>query len=687
MQAVSIFISIIIGGIYAALLYFNDKRGSLDPKIRMFGAILRFSLIALTVWLITSPAISFLRHTQVKPSLIVAVDQSQSMISQPDSNSVKTEIPEQITELQKNLSDDYDIRIINFSNQVNQGLSNEFTGKQTNISAVLDYARIIGSSSSNTNLLLISDGIYNQGGDPRFELSGSNLKIYTLAYGDTTLFADAKIESINSNKYAQVDITTPIEFSVSFTGLKGKKGNIWVEADSKKIFDQSIDITKSSSLLQFTANFTPSKKGIVRIKVCVSPFSNERNSTNNCREVYIEVTDNKPRVLIAGSVPHPDLGAIRQAIANHDQFIAEMKLPPFSNDDLNDVAVLIAHQLPGNNGQGDQLVSLALQKKIPILFIIGQTSDIKKFNDLDLGATLSTSNNFIEAYPYLAPNFDLFHEEQSWKNLFSSLPPLTTPAGNFKITAELKPFLLQKINNIETERPLLVLGQSEGIRLGILFGEGFWQQRIYGYSSVDNHEQVDSWLIKTIQFINMKEPQSRLKVVPPEDINRYTPLVLKAFLKNKSGELTNEPEVKIELNSDSITKPLSFIFGKEVSSYVLDAGRLSAGKWNWKASTKEGGEDITSNGILIVKDFNAELMQTQANHLLLKSLAHQQQGKYYTHSQWEKLFNDLKDKDNTTREIITERETEEPIRFTWIFILIVLLMTAEWFLRKYNGSI
>ena len=95
--------------------------------------------------------------------------------------------------------------------------------------------------------------------------------------------------------------------------------------------------------------------------------------------------------MIAGSVPHPDLGAIRQAIANHDQFIAEMKLPPFSNDDLNDVAVLIAHQLPGNNGQGDQLVSLALQKKIPILFIIGQTSDIKKFNDLDLGATLSTS--------------------------------------------------------------------------------------------------------------------------------------------------------------------------------------------------------------------------------------------------------------------------------------------------------
>lgn len=687
MQAVSIFISIIIGGIFAALLYFKDKRGSLDPRIRILGAILRFSLIALIVWLITSPAISFLRHTQVKPSLIVAVDQSQSMISQPDSNSVKTEIPEQITELQKNLSDDYDIRIINFSDQVNQGLSNEFTGKQTNISAVLDYARIIGSSSSNTNLLLISDGIYNQGGDPRFELSGSNLKIYTLAYGDTTLFADAKIESINSNKYAQVDITTPIEFSVSFTGLKGKKGNIWVEADSKKIFDQSIDITKSSSLLQFTANFTPGKKGIVRIKVCVSHFSNERNTANNCREVYIEVTDSKPRVLIAGSVPHPDLGAIRQAIANHDQFIAEMKLPPFSNDDLNDVAVLIAHQLPGNNGQGDQLVSLAIQKKIPILFIIGQTSDIKKFNDLDLGATLSTSNNFIEAYPYLAPNFDLFHEEQSWKNLFSSLPPLTTPAGNFKITTELKPFLLQKINNIETERPLLVLGQSEGIRLGILFGEGFWQQRIYGYSSVDNHEQVDSWLIKTIQFINMKEPQSRLKVVPPEDINRYTPLVLKAFLKNKSGELTNEPEVKIELNSDSITKPLSFIFGKEVSSYVLDAGRLSAGKWNWKASTKEGGEDITSNGILIVKDFNAELMQTQANHLLLKSLAHQQQGNYYTHSQWEKLFNDLKDKDNTTREIITERETEEPIRFTWIFILIVLLMTAEWFIRKYNGAI
>lgn len=687
MQLIAILTSVLLGGLFATLLYFKDKKSSLDLKIRLIGAILRFSLIALIVWLIISPAISFTKHSEVKPSLIVALDQSQSMISHADSNLVKSEIIERIAELEKNLSDDYDLHILNFSDKVNQGLSTDFSGKQTNLSAVLDYARVLSTNTSNSNLLLVTDGIYNKGSDPRFELSGSNLKIYTMAYGDTTLFADAKIESINTNKFAQLNIATPIEFSVSFNSLKGEKGNIWIEANSKKIFDQPIEVSKSSSINQFSINFTPDKKGIIRIKICVSTFRNEKNTINNCREVYIEVTESKPKVLIAGLVPHPDLGAIRQAISEQEQFSVQTKLPPFSGEDLNDVSILVAHQLPGINKEGDNLITLALQKKIPIFLIIGQATNLNRLNELGLGVSISNNGSFIEAFPYVAPNFDLFHTEQTWISHFASLPPLSVPSGDYKLSGELKPFLLQKINNIETNRPLIVLGQHDGIRLGILFGEGFWQQRIYGFSADDKHARVDEWFIKALQFINLREPQGRLKVIQPENIDRFTPLVLKAILKNKSGELTNEPEVKLELNSDSIPKPVNYIFGKESTSYILDAGRLKPGKWNWKAFTKEGGEDVTSSGTIIINDFNAELMQTQANHALLRSLAHQQNGYSFKRNDWNGLFKALQERKNTMRQIVSERETEEPIRFIWVFILIILLMSTEWFIRKYNGAI
>ncbi len=687
MQLIAILTSVLLGGLFATLLYFKDKKSSLDLKIRLIGAILRFTLIALIVWLIISPAISFIKHSEVKPSLIVALDQSQSMISHADSNLVKSEIIERIAELEKNLSDDYDLHILNFSDKVNQGLSTDFSGKQTNLSAVLDYARVLSTNTSNSNLLLVTDGIYNKGSDPRFELSGSNLKIYTMAYGDTTLFADAKIESINTNKFAQLNIATPIEFSVSFNSLKGEKGNIWIEANSKKIFDQPIEVSKSSSINQFSINFTPDKKGIIRIKICVSTFRNEKNTINNCHEVYIEVTESKPKVLIAGLVPHPDLGAIRQAISEQEQFSMQTKLPPFTEDDLNDVSILVAHQLPGINKEGDNLITLALQKRIPIFLIIGQATNLNRLNELGLGVSISNNGSFIEAFPYVAPNFDLFHTEQTWTSHFASLPPLSVPSGDYKLSGELKPFLLQKINNIETNRPLIVLGQHDGIRLGILFGEGFWQQRIYGFSADDKHARVDEWFIKALQFINLREPQGRLKVIQPENIDRFTPLVLKAILKNKSGELTNEPEVKLELNSDSIPKPINYIFGKESSSYILDAGRLKPGKWNWKAFTKEGGEDVTSSGTIIINDFNAELMQTQANHALLRSLAHQQNGYSFKRNDWNGLFKALQERKNTMRQIVSERETEEPIRFIWVFILIILLMSTEWFIRKYNGAI
>jgi hypothetical protein len=134
-------------------------------------------------------------------------------------------------------------------------------------------------------------------------------------------------------------------------------------------------------------------------------------------------------------------------------------------------------------------------------------------------------------------------------------------------------------------------------------------------------------------------------------------------------------------------KSYSYLFSKSGNAYVLDAGILPAGEYDYQARTNLGNKKYTATGKFVISQQQVEFQQTIANHQLLHSLAQQSGGKMLYPSQLDELPKLIQINERVKTISFEDRKYEELIHIKWIFFLILTLLTAEWFARKRNGEI
>ena len=91
-------------------------------------------------------------------------------------------------------------------------------------------------------------------------------------------------------------------------------------------------------------------------------------------------------------------------------------------------------------------------------------------------------------------------------------------------------------------------------------------------------------------------------------------------------------------------------------------------------------------GTFLVKEVKLELLNSQANHRLLRNIADNSGGEFFLPSELNDLTNSIKTRDDMVTVVYQEKSFDDIIDKKWIFWLIVLLIAAEYFIRKYNGA-
>jgi hypothetical protein len=81
-----------------------------------------------------------------------------------------------------------------------------------------------------------------------------------------------------------------------------------------------------------------------------------------------------------------------------------------------------------------------------------------------------------------------------------------------------------------------------------------------------------------------------------------------------------------------------------------------------------------------------ERAQPVANHGLLFQLANDNNGKLYYPHQLDELASVLKEGQGMVPIRHEKAQITELIHNKWLFVLVILLLTAEWILRKHNGA-
>ncbi len=677
-------VCLLLGLLYAWLLYRQPVSLGLKVRKALFAA--RAFVVALIAFLLISPLIQSVNYKPEKPLVLIAQDNSQSINTFKQKGFDAKQFVTELAKLKNQLGDQYDVREFNFTRDINEGLSTGFSGKQTDISAAL---RGLNDRFVNQNIgavILATDGSYNQGSDPQYEARNIKSNIYTIALGDTIPRRDLLVGNINYNKTAYLGNDFEIEVLAEAYQSKGENMRLTVTEDGRQVFNQIIAVNSDAFKTVVPLKLSADKKGIRKFSIHIAPVKNELSVQNNDETIYVEVLDVKQKILVLYDSPHPDITVIKQAIeANKNYEVKAGLVTDLPGVKFSDYSLVILYQLSPNSFG---ILSNQLKGKTPLWFVAGGQTNIGVLNIQQKIIRLNILGmaDMQEVFAQPVTDFASFTFSDSTWTKIKQFPPLMAPYGNYSILAG-NVLFKQRIGSVPTSYPLFAFGNDNGKREAVLMGEGLWRWQLAEFKMYGNHHALEELFSQSVQYLTANANSQRFRVYPAKNIfDEGENVILNAELYNDALEPVNTPDVRINLKNTA-GKNYSYLFSKNGTSYQLDAGALPVGEYTYAANTKLGDRLFNASGQFTIKPLNLELKQSAANYQLLRNIAHQSGGKMLHPAELDQLPDLIRKNESIKTVVYENKHYNDIIDVKWIFILILLLLTAEWFMRKREGEI
>lgn len=670
---------------YAFVLYRNDLKNTTSPlfKFRYALSTFRFIVVFLIALLLLTPFLK-LRHTETqKPIVAILSDKSESI-----KNGTDTTLYLKIIErLSDQLKSKYDVAVYSASDKLKQELPQKFDGKSTNLSSVFEEINDIYYNRNLGAVVLASDGIFNQGINPVYSTENAQYTIYTLAVGDTNVVRDAKIEKVYYNQIAYLNDRFTIKADITATKLPGRSAKVSLLQGSSVLESKIVNINKDEFYESMSFELTAKHTGVAHYTIEISALEGEISTRNNRKDIFVEVLDGRQKVLLIANAPHPDIAALKSAIEANKNYSFEVQYANEFSAKVNEYSLVILHQLPSVKNNAQTIVSQIRTAKKPIWFICGTGSNYYELNKIENVVEVQGNvNRFNDVTASVNKEFSLFTLSEVTQSTLAKLPPLSTTFGDFNASATAKVLLSQKINQVATDFPLLAFDDNTETKTAVLLGEGLWRWKLHDYLQNKNTDAFNEIVQKTIQFIAVETDKRPFRVKPIKTIFSDNENVLfEAQLYNSNYEAVNTPDVQLNITDES-GKTYNFQFNKNESYYTLDAGFLPAGNYNYSAWTTLGNNRYKSGGNFSVAALQLEDINTVADWKLLQNLATAHNGSIQTLHTADKIADDLLSANTLKPVLYDTTTTQSAIDLKWIFALLMLFLSVEWFLRKWSGS-
>ena len=668
------------------VLYFKNQREDF-PRVAVYWlSALRFVAVFIIAFLLLSPLVKNEFRKEEKPMLIFARDNSGSVVIGEDSSYYRNEFPEALNDVVDDLRDDYDIRTYSFGDGVSEAFNFNYNEKQTNISALFDELTVRYSNRNVGALVLATDGVYNRGLNPLYTSDQFRFPVYTVALGDTAVHRDVFISKINFNRIAFLGNQFPIEIVLGANMCKGDRSTLSVIRNGNVVHTESVSIKSNNYFETRRISLEADAAGLQRYTVRLSSVDGEVSLVNNTQDFFIDILDSRQKILLLAAAPHPDIAAIKSAIeSNYNYEVTEAVVSEFPTQ-IESYNLIVMHQIPADGSQAASYITKAREAKIPVLFILGARTNLTEFNKLNAGLKINTSQeSYNEALPVFNPDFTLFTLSEATVNAFGNFPPLLTPFGDFDVLNSATTLFYQQIGSLETTYPLVVFNRTLDDKTGVIAGEGIWKWRLQDYRENGNHNAFNELISKMIQFLSVNVDKSFFRVESENNFMENEPVIFDAEVYNQSYELINSNDVEMTITNSQGDK-YPYVFGKTASAYQLNAGILPVDHYVWEARVRVGDNLYTDDGAFTVSPLNIEAVNTIADHNLLYQLSEKTKGEMIYPADLEKLPEMLRSRDDITTITYIDRKYSDLVNIPWVLVLIILLLSIEWFIRKRGGS-
>lgn len=630
-----VLMALAIGLVYASLLYLFSKKYGKMLTVLLFS--LRAIVVAIVVMLFINPYIKQKTAKIENPIIVFAKDNSESM----------TEYPTSVDSMMHILEKNYDVEYYGFGDQY------------TNISSALStisrqyYKKNVGA------VVLISDGIVNQGVNPELNVESYPFPIYSVTLGDTVSYPSMTIYDVKFNKTVPANMLFPLRVTANALNYKGESMNVIVKIDDNEVENVTVPVTSNRFSKTLDFNIDSGEEGTKQVDIIVG---------DKTRRVFVTVTDKKYRILCLARAPHPDIAAIKSALDDHFEF-----------DVIFDDNVVANYDLPLRY---DLLImhNISIKSSVPSLSIIGSNFDaFNKSQDI-VKITRGAANTNLDVTGRFNNVFGLFTISSDIKNELKSYPPLSLPHREISFNRRHDDALLMNIMDLETPNPLLAFStDSDSNKHAFIFGTGCWRWKLYEYFHHKNNDSFNEIISKTVKYL-LTEKDKELTVNHKDSYLNTESITISAELRNPSRELINEPDLHIMINNS-----YDYMFSKGENNYHLNIGMLPEGIYKYRAHTSFGGVDYNATGTFTVESLGVEAQDLTANIERMRSLASQTGGKHYYITDIQQITYDLKHDSRITSISREETRYDDLINLKWLFFSILGLITIEWLLRKIFG--
>lgn len=649
--------------------------------IRIVISGLRFLVIFTLLLLLLNPALSLLQRTEEKPVLLIAQDNSASLIQNKDSIYYQEAYRESLNAIIGTLKNKFDVNFLIFGNTVRKGTNINYQDNKTDIAALFDYTRQNYLSHRPDAMILFSDGIYNSGVNPVYKTP--EFPVYTVALGDTTVYPDVYVSRLETNKYNFMHTLFPVKAELVALKQQGETVKCILKENGEKIAEKTLWIDCENFWQEIFFEVEAKRKGLSKYELIAETVSKERTKLNNKAETWTTIMDNSSHIVVYASAPHPDIAAIVNTLQTSDIYDCKVYRKGESLDSLKADLFIFHNPQPGQP-EYQKLLKELEKRKIAVWNILTNANSMELMAGYTNNYSVDFSSGLTE-YAGVAVNqdFSLFELTDQEEAGYSVFPPVYVPFGEIKTGAG-KLLFTQKIKNIPGSNGMFGFYDTQGYKTCYFWGNGLWKWRLYSYAETGTHDLFNALIQKTVSYLTIRKGTERFIHDIKSLYEDSEDILIHAELYNDSYELVNASDVKLKLKFDG--KDFDYLLSRHLNKYKINLGNLKSGEYHYVLTTVLGEQLFKKEGVFYVRTHNSELNDQVANWQLLQEISKQTNAKTIPVKNLSEIVEILNTNSKFNPVYKTEISFAECRTMGGLGLILLLLLCLEWFLLRYYAG-
>ena len=697
----------------AAFLFYRFTLPPLPTGRKVFLSLLRGLSLSLLLFLLFEPILRIIHRDEQPPIVAVLIDDSQSMTIRDRTGMRADAVRRWLTEQPLGdlgtgvVTGYYSVASALTALTGNTADSLKFNGETTDLAKIFTQLKERRAKSNIQAAVLITDGNYTVGKNPLYDAEALGIPVTTVGVGDTSEQKDVLIARVVSNSIAYAETRLPVDVTVKSSGYRGENVEVAV-AEGPAVLDRRIvQLEEGTREYPVGLFIDPKEEGTRKYTVSVSPLPGELTPKNNVRSFFVKVLKNKLKVTLLAGAPGPDVSAVRQVIAEDQHFDVRELVQRNSGEfyggeftrsllDSTDCFILIGFPSPATAPASIQLLKETVQRSAkPVLFINARATDLTKLQAFEgfLPFTWSYVNtNEMLVFPFIP-------ERQKQNTLvalggigtadsWQQLPPIYKTQTVFRAKPEAEILSSVRIQNIVLNEPLVVTRNINRQKTFAVTGHGIWRWRLMAQGNGQTEQFLSLLMTNAVRWLTTKDEGRNVRIeATKETFTAAEPVEFIAQVYDDQFRSVDNAQVTVEIRNGTETIETELT---SIGSGLYEGAVQGAGEGDYSftgkatAGTKVYGED---RGRFSIGQMNVEFLETKMNRLLLEQIAYRTGGRYYDLSSAKDLARAVRsDTKLTPKEIIQTNEIE---LWNWRYVvtLLIVLLGAEWFVRKRNGML